>query len=77
MMTYLMHSGCRCGSAGRIILYIVAIVIVIVTRLRWTKHGRKVTKQKIVVESVFYLALRIWFIPATLLMATVGNREGG
>ena len=44
-------------NMGRITLYIVAIVIVIVTRLRWTKHGRKVTKQKIVVESIFYLAL--------------------
>src|SRR6476619_855822 len=41
----------------RIILYCTAIVIVILTRLKWTKHGRKVTKPKIIVESIFYLAL--------------------
>ena len=44
-------------NIGRIILYTIAIVIVIVTRLKWTKHGRKVTKSKIIVESIFYLAL--------------------
>ena len=42
---------------GRIILYSIVITIVIFTRLKWTKHGRKVTKSKIVVESIFYLAL--------------------
>ena len=42
---------------GRIILYSIAIAIVILTRLKWTKHGRKVTKPKIIVESIFYLAL--------------------
>ena len=44
-------------NIGRIILYCAAIVIVILTRLKWTKHGRKVTKPKIIVESIFYLAL--------------------
>jgi hypothetical protein len=44
-------------NIGRIILYSAAIVIVILTRLKWTKHGRKVTKQKIIAESIFYLAL--------------------
>ena len=44
-------------NIGRIILYCTAIVIVILTRLKWTKHGRKVTKPKIIVESIFYLAL--------------------
>ncbi len=44
-------------NIGRIILYSIVIVIVILTRLKWTKHGRKVTKPKIVVESIFYLAL--------------------
>jgi hypothetical protein len=44
-------------NIGRIILYCTAIVIVILTRLRWTKHGRKVTKPKIIVESIFFLAL--------------------
>ena len=44
-------------NIGRIILYCTAIVIVILTRLKWTKHGRKVTKRKIIVESIFYLAL--------------------
>ena len=38
-------------------LYSTAIIIVILTRLNWTKHGRKVTKPKIIVESIFYLAL--------------------
>ena len=42
---------------GRIILYSIVIAIVIFTRLKWTKHGRKVTKPKIIVESIFYLAL--------------------
>ena len=41
----------------KIILYSIAIVIVILTRLKWTKHGRKITKPKIIVESIFYLAL--------------------
>ena len=41
----------------KIILYSIAIVIVILTRLKWTKHGRKVTKPKIIVESIFYLAV--------------------
>ena len=44
-------------SMGRIILYSIVIAIVIVTRLKWTKHGRKVTKRKLIVESIFYLAL--------------------
>ena len=47
-------------SIDRIILYSiygVVIVTVILTRLKWTKHGRKVTKPKIIVESIFYLAL--------------------
>jgi hypothetical protein len=44
-------------NIGRIILYSIVIVIVILTRLRWTKHGKKVTKPKIIVESIFYLAL--------------------
>ena len=45
------------ANIGRIILYCTAIVIVILTRLKWTKHGRKVTKPKIIVESIFFLAL--------------------
>ena len=28
-------------NIGRIILYSVAIVLVILTRLKWTKHGRR------------------------------------
>jgi hypothetical protein len=44
-------------NIGRIILYSIAIIIVILTRLKWTRHGRKVTKSKIIVESIFYLAL--------------------
>jgi hypothetical protein len=44
-------------NVGRIILYSIVIVIVILTRLKWTKHGRKVTRPKIIVESFFYLAL--------------------
>jgi hypothetical protein len=42
---------------GRIILYSVVIAILILTRLKWTRHGRKVTKPKFIVESIFYLAL--------------------
>ena len=45
------------ANIGRIILYSIVIVIVIVTRLRWTKHGRRVTKPKIIVESIFFLVL--------------------
>jgi hypothetical protein len=44
-------------NIGRIILYSIVIAVVILTRLRWTKHGKKVTKPKIIVESIFYLAL--------------------
>jgi hypothetical protein len=44
-------------NIGRIILYSVVIVILILTRLKWTRHGRKVTRPKIIVESIFYLAL--------------------
>jgi hypothetical protein len=42
---------------GRITLYSIVIAIVIFTRLKWTKHGKKVTKSKIIVESIFYLVL--------------------
>ncbi|MGA9170702.1 MAG: hypothetical protein WBZ20_11230 [Nitrososphaeraceae archaeon] len=44
-------------SIGRIILYSIVIAIVIVTRLKWTKHGRRVTKPKIIAESIFFLVL--------------------
>ena len=33
------------------------IVIVILARLKWIKQGRKVTKPKIIVESILYLTL--------------------
>jgi hypothetical protein len=45
------------GNIGRIILYSVVIIVVIVTRIKWTKHGRKVTKPKITVESIFFITL--------------------
>jgi len=45
------------GNIGRIILYSIVIIIVIVTRIKWTKHGRKITKPKIMVESSFFIAL--------------------
>ena len=45
------------ADIGRIILYSIVIVIVIVTRLKWTKHGRRVTKPKIIAESIFFLVL--------------------
>ena len=38
-------------------IYSVVIVIVILTRLKWIKHGRKITKPIIIVESIFFLAL--------------------
>ena len=44
-------------TMGRIILYSIVIAIVIVTRLKWTKHGRIITNRKIMIESIFYLAL--------------------
>ena len=45
------------ADIGRIILYSIVIVIVIVTRLKWTRHGRRVTKPIILAESIFFLAL--------------------
>ena len=45
------------ANIGRIILYSIVIVIVIITRLRWTKYGRRVTKPKIIAESIFFLVL--------------------
>ena len=44
-------------NIGRIILYSTVIVILILTRLKWTRRGRKVTKPIIIVESILYLAL--------------------
>ena len=46
------------ANIGRIILYSIVIVIVIITRLRWTKYGRRVTRPKIIAESIFFLVLR-------------------
>jgi hypothetical protein len=45
------------ANIGRIILYSIVIVIVIITRLRWTKYGRRVTRPKIIAESIFFLVL--------------------
>ena len=45
------------GNIGRIILYSIVIIIVIVSRIKWTKHGRKITKPKIMVESSFFMTL--------------------
>ena len=45
------------ANIGRIILYSIVIVIVIITRLRWTKYGRRVTKPKFIAESIFFLVL--------------------
>ena len=45
------------GNIGRIILYSIVIIIVVVTRIKWTKHGRKITKTKIMVESSFFIIL--------------------
>lgn len=44
-------------NIGRLILYAIVIAIVIITRYKWTKYGRKITKRKIRVESIFFLAL--------------------
>ena len=41
----------------RIILYSIVIIIVIITRIKWTKYGRKITKPKILVESIFFLTI--------------------
>jgi hypothetical protein len=43
-------------------LYIIIIVIVIGTRIKWTKHGRKVTKRIVVADSIFFSALASIFI---------------
>jgi len=45
------------ANIGRIILYSIVIIIVIITRLRWTKYGRRVTKPKFIAESIFFLVL--------------------
>lgn len=44
-------------NISKIILYSIVIIILAVTRLRWAKHGRKVTKSKIIIESIFFLAI--------------------
>ena len=44
-------------NIGKSILYGIVIVILILTRLKWTRRGRKVTKPIIIVESILYLAL--------------------
>ena len=41
-------------NIGRLILYAIVISIVIVTRYKWTKYGRKITKMRIRVESIFF-----------------------
>jgi hypothetical protein len=45
------------GDIGRIVLYSIVIIIVVFTRIKWTKHGRKVTKPKIILESIFFITL--------------------
>lgn len=50
------------SNTVRIMLYIIIIVIVIVTRIKWTKHGRKVTKRIIMADSIFFSALASFFI---------------
>jgi hypothetical protein len=44
-------------DVGKIILYGIVIIILILTRLKWAKHGRKITKRKIKVETVFFSIL--------------------
>src|SRR6185503_21150227 len=44
-------------NISKIILYSIVIIILAVTRLKWAKHGRKVTKPKIIIESIFFLAI--------------------
>ena len=44
-------------NISKIILYSIVIIILVVTRLKWAKHGRKVTKPKIIIESIFFLAI--------------------
>ena len=44
-------------NISKIILYSIVIIILAVTRLKWAKHGRKVTKSKIIIESIFFLAI--------------------
>lgn len=44
-------------DVGKIILYGIVIIILILTRLKWAKHGRKITKRKVKVETVFFSIL--------------------
>ena len=44
-------------NISKIILYSIVIIILVVTRLKWAKHGRKVTKPKIIIESIFFLVI--------------------
>ena len=44
-------------NIGKIILYSVVIIILAVTRFKWAKHGRKVTRRKVMIESIFFLTI--------------------
>jgi hypothetical protein len=44
-------------NIGKLILYAIVIAIVVVTRLKWARYGRKITKMKIMVESIFFSVL--------------------
>ena len=68
------------ANVGRIILYCIVIVIVIVTRLKWTKHGRKVRKPKIIrvyflFSIKFYCCLRfiLWCWHSNFISYSVFN----
>jgi hypothetical protein len=51
------ESRAQYNDIGRTVLYSIVIVFVIITRLRWTRYGRRVTKPKIIVESIFFLII--------------------
>ena len=44
-------------NISKIILYSIVIIILAITRLKWAKHGRKVTKPRIIIESIFFLTI--------------------
>lgn len=44
-------------NISKIILYSIVIIILAVVRLKWAKHGRKVTRRKVMIESIFFLTI--------------------
>jgi len=44
-------------NVSKIILYSIVIAILILTRIKWAKYGRKITKRKLKIETIFFSIL--------------------